>query len=70
MFSLGFLMSGYNLFLDITSILNASHWIFPQLDLVVIGTDCTASCKSNYRTIPTTATTAPVSYDILNPMVN
>jgi hypothetical protein len=30
---------------------------------VVIGTDCTGSCKSNYHTI--TATTAPVKLAII-----
>ena len=32
-------------------------WIVELTTLVIIGTDCTGSCKSNYHTI--TATTAP-----------
>ena len=33
------------------------HWLHMELTkLVVIGTDCTGSCKSNYRTITTTTT--------------
>ena len=39
------------------------HWLHLELTkLVVIGTDCTGSCKSNYRTI-TTTTTPPVSVE-------
>ena len=38
-----------------------SHWSrFELATSVVIGTDCTSSCKSNYHTI--TATTAPLVY--------
>ena len=39
------------------------HWLHMEFTkLVVIGTDCTGSCKSNYRTI-TTTTTPPVSVE-------
>ena len=36
---------------------------FELITLVVIGTACSDSCKSNYNTIVTTTTTLDVEYD-------
>jgi hypothetical protein len=46
---------------------STSPWTwFELITLVVIGTDCTSSCKSNYHTITTTTTP---STDIINSLV-
>jgi len=40
------------------------------ITLVVVGTDCTCSCKSNYHTITTTTATDPLKVLDLQPLLN
>jgi uncharacterized membrane protein len=51
-------------FITLCCIEHTSPWAeFELSTLVMMGTDCTGSCKSNYHTI--TTTTASTNYDVL-----